>query len=63
MKQNLTYIIESQGHYKIGKTKDLETRVKVFDTHCFSFTVVKLIHLDIEEALHEIFKHKRVKLE
>lgn len=63
MKQNLTYIIESQGHYKIGKTKDLETRLKVFDTHCFKFAVVKLIYLDIEDVLHEVFKHKRIKLE
>ena len=63
MKQNLTYIIESQGYYKIGKTKDLETRLKVFDTHCFKFAVVKLIYSDIEDVLHEVFKHKRIKLE
>lgn len=59
----ITYIIKSQGYYKIGKTKDIATRLKVFNTHCFEFKLIKLIYADIETLLHTKFESKRVKLE
>lgn len=58
-----TYILESQGHYKIGKTKNLNERLKMFDTHCFEFKLIKIIFGDYEDILHRKFANKRVKLE
>lgn len=59
----MTYVIKSQGHYKIGKTMDLGMRLRSFNTHCFDFKLVKLIYSDIEALLHVKFAKKRVKLE
>lgn len=59
----ITYIIESQGFYKIGKTKNISTRLKCFNTHCFNFKLIKIIYKDIESLLHLVFAEKRVKLE
>lgn len=59
------YLLESdQGHYKIGRTKNLTTRFPKFDTF-LPFNVI-LLHtfkakdyVAVEKQLHERFKDKR----
>lgn len=58
-----TYIIESQGLHKIGKTGNLEKRYKGIETNNPIFQVVREIEGDIEKLLHNTMKEKHVKLE
>jgi len=58
-----TYIIESQGLYKIGRAIDLEKRLRGYKTHNPSFKVVKVIDGDYEKELHHAFKKRRSHLE
>jgi predicted GIY-YIG superfamily endonuclease len=61
------YIIKtSKRLYKIGKTKDLQKRIAAYHTHLpIIFRVVRQYMLEnideLEEALHIVFQHKRVK--
>lgn len=58
-----TYIIESQGLYKIGKATDVEKRMSNFKTGNPSFILIKTIEGDHESFLHKHFKEKRSHLE
>lgn len=58
-----TYIIESQGLYKIGRAKNVEKRINQYRTHNPLFKVVKVINGDYERLLHKIFWDKRSHLE
>ena len=64
---NCVYIIKtSKRLYKIGKTQDLQTRLAGYHTHLpIVFRVVRQYMAEnmaeIEEALHIVFQHKRVK--
>lgn len=57
-----TYIIKNQKYYKIGKTGNLEQRLRTFNT---SFhTESKLIYafpFDCEKELHKIYTEHRVR--
>ena len=61
------YIIKtSKKLYKIGKTKDLQKRLASYHTHLpIVFRVVRQYMVanmnELEEALHVVFQHKRVK--
>lgn len=61
------YIIKtSKRLYKIGKTQDLPKRIASYHTHLpIVFRVVRqyMVHNmdELEEALHVVFQHKRVK--
>jgi hypothetical protein len=58
-----TYIIESQGYHKIGRAKNVLTRMKNYDTHNPLYTILKIYEGDYEEWLHVQFRKKHVKLE
>ena len=64
---NCVYIIKtSKRLYKIGKTKDLQQRLSVYHTHLpIVFRVVRQYLAknmnELEEALHIVYQHKRVK--
>jgi hypothetical protein len=47
-----TYIIESQGYYKIGSTKDIVRRIMGFKNHNPKFDLIKCYDGDFEIALH-----------
>jgi len=61
------YILKtSKKHYKIGKTKSLQKRLAAYRTHLpIMFRVIRQYLTEnpdsLEEALHVIFQHKRVK--
>ncbi len=61
------YIIKtSKRLYKIGKTQDLQKRIASYHTHLpIVFRVVRQYMVEnideLEEALHVVFQHKRVK--
>lgn len=64
---NCVYIIKtSKRLYKIGKTKDIQKRMAGYITHLPAvFRVIRqymAINMDeLEEALHVVFQHKRLK--
>lgn len=63
-KQRCVYILECRGFYKIGKTADLNTRLKnVQTTNPFDVQVAHAIftenHSQVESALHELFAESR----
>ena len=58
-----TYIIESQGLYKIGKALNIEKRLKGYRTHNPTFQLVKTIPGDYENILHKAYWEKRSHLE
>ena len=58
-----TYIIESQGLYKIGKARDVAKRLKSYKTHNPVFQLIKTISGDYEDQLHRAFYKKRSHLE
>ncbi len=64
---NCVYLVKtSRRLYKIGKTKDLQARIASYHTHLpITFRVVRQYMAanmnDLEEALHIVFQHKRVK--
>ncbi len=58
-----TYIIESQGYYKIGKAKDVDRRLKDYNTHNPVFKLIIVIGSDCEKYLHLRFATKRFKYE
>ncbi|MET6998099.1 GIY-YIG nuclease family protein [Chitinophaga defluvii] len=61
------YILNTgRNLYKIGKTQDLHKRLAVYHTHLpVMFRVIRqyaaLNMTDLEESLHIVFQHKRVK--
>ncbi len=57
----LTYILKSNNLYKIGKTKDIEQRLKSYHIHSPGFQLIRLIESDIEKELHNLYKVKRKK--
>ena len=64
---NCVYIIKtSKRLYKIGKTKNLQKRIASYHTHLpILFKVVRQYMAEnndhLEEALHVVFQHKRIK--
>lgn len=58
-----TYILISNGLYKIGRSIVLEERMKAYETHNPSFTLLKVIDCDCETFLHRHFSNKWVKNE
>ncbi len=58
-----TYIIESQGVYKIGKAINVENRLSGYRTHNPFFKHIVTYEGDYEELLHKKFKDKNVRLE
>lgn len=56
-----TYVIKSQGHYKIGKTVNVKSRLQHYATHCFEYELLCEWPLDVEEDLHNYFKSQRVR--
>lgn len=64
---NCVYIIKtSRKLYKIGKTQDLQKRIASYHTHLpIVFRVVRQYMAnnmdELEESLHVVFQHKRVK--
>ena len=64
---NCVYIIKtSKKLYKIGKSQDLQKRIAGYHTHLpIVFRVVRqylVSNMDeLEESLHIVFQHKRVK--
>ena len=63
MKNKLTYILFSRGLYKIGKTKDINTRLNVLRTANPDIELLYLIQNDIEGILKKRFKEKRYRRE
>ncbi|MBN9382326.1 MAG: GIY-YIG nuclease family protein [Chitinophagaceae bacterium] len=66
-RQNCVYILKTgKNLYKIGKTRDLQKRLATYHTHLpILFRVVRqypAINMDeLEESLHIVFQHRRVK--
>jgi hypothetical protein len=58
-----TYIIESQGYYKIGKATDIDKRLASYRTHSVMFKVIKIYPVNYEKVLHHLFTNKLYKLE
>ena len=64
---NCVYIIRtSKKLYKIGKTQDLKQRLSAYHTHLpVLFKVIRQYLSDnideLEQSLHIVFQHKRVK--
>lgn len=56
-----TYIIKSQEYYKIGRTTNMENRIRSYDTHnpCYKITLV--FSFDCETYLRNYFINKRFK--
>lgn len=59
----VTYIIKSNGLYKIGKTVHLENRLSSYATHNPFFELIMKLEGDYESQLHTHFKDKHIKLE
>lgn len=59
----VTYIIESQGLYKIGKTSNIEYRLSCYRTHNPKFELIHVMEFDCEMFLHKHFSDKQFKLE
>ena len=66
-RQNCVYILKTgKNLYKIGKTRDLQKRLATYHTHLpILFRVVRqypAANMDeLEESLHIVFQHRRVK--
>ncbi len=58
-----TYIIESQGFIKIGRTIEMESRLKSYETHNPMFKVLKIMKEDLEQDLHYLMWDMRFKNE
>lgn len=58
-----TYIIESQGLFKIGKTGSMKDREAAYKTHTAQYRVIVVYDGNYESYLHEKFKHKHSHLE
>jgi hypothetical protein len=64
---NCVYILKTgKNHYKIGKTQNLQQRLAAYHTHMpVEFRVIRQYlasNMDeLEESLHVVFQHKRVK--
>lgn len=56
----ITYIIESYGLYKIGKTKNWGKRRMAYNTHNPTWKLIHIIHKDIEAELHLKYETKRI---
>lgn len=59
----LTYIIKSNSIYKIGRTTNLEKRLKSLATGNPDIEVIIVYNEDIESSLHNLFKEYHYKLE
>ena len=65
--QNCVYILKTgKNLYKIGRTRDLQKRLASYHTHLpILFRVIRQYPAanmaDLEESLHVVFQHKRVK--
>jgi uncharacterized protein YerC len=65
--QNCVYILKTgKNLYKIGKTRDLQKRLATYHTHLpILFRVVRQYPAanmsELEESLHIVFQHRRVK--
>lgn len=57
-----TYFLfsKSQHAVKIGRTKDLNLRLRHLRTGCPDFTLIGAVNADLEEQLHEAFKDLRI---
>jgi len=66
-RQNCVYILKTgKNLYKIGKTRDLQKRLATYHTHLpILFRVVRQYPAsnmdELEESLHIVFQHRRVK--
>ena len=64
--EGIVYVVERDGLYKIGKTFDLDQRLKALRKHKKTVTVIHVIETNkresVEYALHRTFEHKRIKL-
>jgi hypothetical protein len=66
-RQNCVYILKTgKNLYKIGRTRDLQKRLASYHTHLpILFRVIRQYPAanmaDLEESLHVVFQHKRVK--
>ena len=66
-RQDCVYILKTgKNLYKIGKTRDLQKRLASYHTHLpILFRVVRQYPADnmsqLEESLHIVFQHKRIK--
>lgn len=58
-----TYIIKSQGFYKIGRASNIKKRLSAYKTHNPSFELIKKIEGDYESSLHFLFLKKHSHLE
>lgn len=58
-----TYIIESQGVYKIGKTTNIQKRLDGYDTHNPGYELIHTYSADCEAYLHSMFSSKRIRKE
>lgn len=56
----ITYIIKSGKYYTIGRTKNLEERLKTYRTHNPDFEIMRVFDGDYERSLHEHFKEYRI---
>lgn len=59
----VTYFILSSGLLKVGKTTDLEKRLKHYKTHNPSFKVIYTYEADVEKEIHEALKSYKVRNE
>lgn len=58
-----TYVVFSRGLYKIGKSKNVETRLKSLKTANPDIELLYLINEDVEKELHLRFKDSKYKNE
>ena len=56
-----TYIMKSQGLYKIGKAIDVNARLKGFQCGNPYIELIKIIQGNHERKLHQLYKEKRVR--
>ena len=58
-----TYLVmdEATGYTKIGKSKDIHTRLRIIKTHVPMCQLLGYIPADVERELHAIYSAKRVK--
>lgn len=61
--QYYTYLLEANGLYKIGKTKNIKRRINQLRTASPDIKLLAYIDLDIEKELHQILYPFRYKLE
>jgi hypothetical protein len=55
-----TYIIESQGYYKIGKARDIVNRIESYRSHNPVFEIIRCYEGDFEKELQTVFLDKIV---